>query len=89
MTGEYNLKSSLKTTRYPLTKNNLGFKLRKQGIRCNMFVLRPSCDIVNFDNRSMLIAFRIAMLLSEQLDDGKGITDEDVKDFKNTCFGYQ
>jgi len=89
MLGDYEMKSDLQSTRYPLTKNNLGYKLNKQGIHCNTFVLRPSCDIVNFDNRKLLVAFRIAQLLSEMLDGNRGIKDEDVADLSDTCFGYQ
>ena len=89
MLGDYELKSDLQSTRYPLTKNNLGYKLSKQGIRCNTFVLRPSCDIINFDNRKLLVAFRIAQLLSEVLDGNRGIKDEDVADLSDSCFGYQ
>ena len=36
----------------------------------------------------MLIAFRIAMLLSDMLDNGKGIDNADVKDFASDSFGY-
>ena len=89
MQNEYELVSDLRSTRYPLTKNNLGYKLEKQGIHCNTFVLRPSCNIVNFDNRNLLVAFRIAQLLSEQLDGRRGIISEDIEDFSTTCFGYQ
>ncbi len=88
MNRDYALTSDLQTKRYPLTKNNLGYKLRQKGILCNTFVLRPSCAIVNFDSRNLLVAFRIAQLLSEHLDAGRGITDEDAKDLSNTCFGY-
>ncbi len=89
MAGEYELKSDLHSIRYALTKNNLGYKLRQRGIQCNTFVLRPSCDIVNFDNRNLLIAFRMALLIGEQLDNGRGIKAEDVEDLSTSCFGYQ
>lgn len=88
MQGDYELKSDSQSTRYPLTKNNLGYKLEKQGVHCSTFVLRPSCDIVNFDNRNLLVAFRIALLISEQLDGARGITAEDVEDLSTSCFGY-
>lgn len=88
MTSEYDLNSDLHSTRYPLTKNNLGYKLRQFGICSNTFVLRPSSDLVNFDNRKLLLAFRMAQLISEQLDGGRGIIDDDVKDLKDTGFGY-
>jgi hypothetical protein len=31
----------------------------------------------------------MAQLISEQLDDCKGITDDDVRDLATTGFGYQ
>ena len=89
MQNEYQLTSSLHSQRFPLTKNNLGYKLQKDGICNNTFVLRPSCDIINFQNAKLLYAFRIAQLLNEQLDDNRGIQDDDVKDFKETGFGYK
>lgn len=67
MLDEYGLQSSLQSERYPLTKNNLSYKLRKQGYNGNVLVWRPSSEIVNFDNRSLLLAFRTAQLMSEIL----------------------
>ena len=89
MQSEYQLTTSLHSQRFPLTKNNLGYKLQRDGICSNTFVLRPSCDIINFQNAKLLYAFRIAQLLSEQLDGNRGIQDDDVKDFKETGFGYK
>ena len=70
-------------------KKNLGYTIRKDHPNRNVFVLRPSSELMNFDDRKLLIAFRIAQLLSEQLDGGKGIKDGDVQDFATTGFGYQ
>ncbi len=86
---DYALESDLQSQRFPLTKNNLGYRLRQKGIVCNTFVLRPSCDIINFDNRRLLIAYRMATIISQQLDAGRGIQPDDVKDFKETEFGYK
>ena len=44
---------------------------------------------MNFDDRKLLIAFRMAQFISEQLDGNKGITDNDVKDLKETGFGFK
>ena len=85
---DYSLESDLHSQRFPLTENNLGYRLQKEGVVCNTFVIRPSCDIINFDNRRHLIAYRIATVISQQLDGGRGIQPDDVKDFKETCFGY-
>ncbi len=88
MQSEYKLTSSLHSQRFVLTENNLGYRLQREGICSNTFVLRPSSDIINFLNAKLLYAFRIAMLLSEHLDNNKGITDDDVKDFADNRFGY-
>ena len=55
----------------------------------NVFVLRPSSEMINFDNRNMVIAYRMAQLISEQLDNSKGIDKKDVEDLKETGFGYK
>lgn len=85
---DYALNSDLHSQRYPLTQNNLGYRLRKEDIVCNSFVIWPSCDIINFDNRRLLIAYRMASIISQQLDGGRGIQPDAVKDFKKTGFGY-
>ena len=85
---DYALKSDLHSQRFPLTKNNLGYRLRKENIICNTFVVRPSCDIINFDSRNLLIAYRLASIISQQLDGGRGVQPGDIRDFKDTCFGY-
>ena len=85
---DYSLTSDLHSQRFPLTKNNLGYRLQQKSIVCNALVIRPSCDVINFDNRRLLIAYRIATVISQQLDGGRGIQPDDVKDFKETGFGY-
>ena len=85
---DYALTSDLHSQRFPLTKNNLGYRLQQKGIVCNAFVIRPSCEVINFDNRRLLIAYRMASIISLQLDGGRGIQPYDVKDFKETGFGY-
>ena len=84
----YSMTSDLQSQRYPLAKNNLGYRLQQKGINCNSFVLRPSCDVINFDDRNLLIAYRMATIISQQLDGGRGIQPADVTDFKETRFGY-
>ena len=85
---DYALTSDLHSQRFSLTKNNLGYRLQQKGIVCNAFVIRPSCEVINFDNRRLLIAYRLASIISQQLDGGRGIQPGDVKDFKETGFGY-
>ena len=88
MKTEYKLTTSLQSQRFPLTEKNLGLKLRDEGTAANIFAVRPSTALINFNNSRMLIAFRMAMLLSDMLDNGKGIDDVDVKDFASDSFGY-
>ncbi len=85
----FGFETALHSSRYPLMKKNLGYTIRKDRPDRNVFVLRPSSELMNFDDRKLLIAFRMAQLITEQLDGGKGIDDDDVKDFKETGFGYQ
>lgn len=87
--SEFGFETALHSTRYPLLKKNLGYTIREKHPDSNVFVLRPSSDLMNFDDRKLVIAFRMAQLISKQLDGSKGITDEDVKDLKETGFGYQ
>ena len=88
MKTEYKLTTSLQSQRFPLTEKNLGFKLRDEGTAANIFAVRPSTALINFNNSRMLIAFRMAMLLSDMLDNGKGIDNADVEDFASDSFGY-
>ena len=85
---DYAMTSDLHSQRFPLTKNNLGYSMQQKGIVCNVFVIRPSCDVIDFDNRRLLIAYRMATIISQQLDGGRGIQSDDVNDFKETGFGY-
>lgn len=86
---EFGFETAANSSRYPLLKKNLGYTIRKEHTNSNVFVLRPSSELMNFDDRKLVIAFRMAQLISEQLDNGKGIIDEDVKDFAETGFGYK
>ena len=95
--GEFGFETALHSSRYPLLKKNLCYTIRglnpqphfKSSPKCNAFVLRPSSELMNFDDRKLVIAFRMAQLISEQLDNGKGMKEDDVKDLKDTGFGYK
>ncbi|MBO4906151.1 MAG: hypothetical protein J5486_03815 [Bacteroidaceae bacterium] len=95
--GEFGFETALHSSRYPLMKKNLAYTIRginpqpnfQANPKCNAFVLRPSSELMNFDDRKLLIAFRMAQLISEQLDGNCGIQADDVKDFKETGFGYK
>jgi len=94
--GEFGFETALHSSRYPLLKKNLCYTIRglnpqphfKSSPECNAFVLRPSSELVNFNDRKLAIAYRMASIISQQLDSGRGIQPDDVKDFKETGFGY-
>lgn len=88
MKTDFGLDSVIASPRYPLLKKNLGYTIRKDIANVNAFVLRPSSEIVNFNDRKLAIAYRMASVISQQLDGGRGIQPDDVKDFKETGFGY-
>ncbi len=88
MKSEFSLTSMLRSPRYPLMKKNLGYKILEKKPNANVFVLRPSSELMNFNDRKLAIAYRMAMVISQQLDGSRGIQEKDVKDFKETGFGY-
>ena len=88
MKTDFGLDSVIASPRYPLLKKNLGYTIRKDIANANVFVLRPSSELVNFNDRKLAIAYRMATVISQQLDGGRGIQPDDVKDFKETGFGY-
>ena len=89
MKADFGLESVIASPRYPLLKKNLGYAIRKDIANTNVFVLRPSSELVNFNDRKLAIAYRMATIISQQLDGGRGIQPDDVKDFKETGFGYR
>ena len=89
MKADFGLESVIASPRYPLLKKNLGYAIRKDIANANVFVLRPSSELVNFNDRKLAIAYRMASVISQQLDGGRGIQPDDVKDFKETGFGYR
>lgn len=88
MKTDFGLDSVIFSQRYPLLKKNLGYTIRKDIADANVFVLRPSSELVNFNDRKLAIAYRMASVISQQLDGGRGIQPDDIKDFKETGFGY-
>ena len=89
MKADFGLDSVISSQRYPLLKKNLGYTILKDIADANVFVLRPSSELVNFNDRKLAIAYRMASVISQQLDGGRGIQPNDVKDFKETGFGYE
>ncbi len=88
MENEFEFKTTLHSKRYLLRNNNIGFKLKKGNPLLNFFVLRPSSELMNFNDRKLVVAYRMAQIISQHFDDNHGITETAVKDLKNTGFGY-
>ena len=87
---ELEVKTALRPARYPLLKNNIAFYVHENlKIECNGFALRVSSKLINLDARNLVAAFLMAQVLSEKLDNNRGIQDEGIKDFSETGFGYQ
>lgn len=84
----FGLTSVFQSSRYPLMKSNLAYRLQKEGLDVNAFVLRPSSHMMVFDTKKLTYAYCMARIISEVLDNGKGIENNDVKDFATTAFGY-
>ncbi len=89
MKEEFGLSTMSRSPRYPLLKKNLAYKIREMHPQTNVFVLRPSSELMNFNTRKLAIAYRMARLISEQFDGGRGMTDADMADLKKGGFGYK
>lgn len=88
MKEEFELETMSRSPRYPLLKKNLGYTIREKYPATNVFVLRPSSELMNFNTRKLAIAYRMARLISEHFDGGRGMTDADMADLKKTGNGY-
>jgi len=84
MKQEFELDTVAPSQRHPLKKKNLGYEIRKRRPGTNVFVLRPSSELMNFNTHKLAIAYRMAMLISEHFDNGRGMTADDCADFKKT-----
>ena len=88
MDAEFGLACTPQSVRYPLLKKNLAYRLQREGLQCNAFVLRLSTQLVNFEENKLVVALRMAQVICEQLDGGKGMESDDVKDFASPAFGF-
>ncbi len=88
MNAEFGLETATRSSRYPLLKKNLAYKIRDAHRQTNVVVLRPSSELIDFNARKLAIAYRMARLISEHFDGGRGMTDTDMADFKKTGNGY-
>ena len=80
---------AVKTTRYPNQKINLLYHLQddKAFPQFNGFILRPSSQLMTFDSRRLLIAFRMAQVIADVLAPGSTLLDSEKSHFA-AGFGY-
>lgn len=73
---------------WQLRTHQCDFDVQRMRLQGNIFVLRLSTQLVNFEENKLVVAMRIAQVISRQLDEGKGICADDVKDFATPAFGF-
>ena len=85
---EFGMVCTPKSERYPLKKKNAAYHLQRMGLESNIFVLRLSTQLVNFEENKLVVALRMAQVISNQFDGGKGMNSNDIKDFATPAFGF-
>ena len=48
----------------------------------------PPSDVMNMDERKLVIAYRLARLISQRLDNSRGPLPDDVKDLQRLDFAF-
>ena len=72
----------------PIVTKNVAYWVHEKNKNCDCFAIRPASQMVN-GSKGLMVAFRIALLISEMLDNGKGMSDDDRKDLTTLGFGYR
>lgn len=92
MDDEFRLKTVCGSDLYPLKHNkrqkNLAYFIREDSPKANVLVLRPASDVMNLDERKLIIAYRMALLISRQLDHGRGPKPEDIAELQQLGFAF-
>lgn len=90
---ELKLTTTFASPLYPLKHNerqkNLAYFIREERPKTNVFVLRPASDVMNLDERKLVVAYLMAQLISRHLDNGRGPQPDDVKDLQQLSFAFQ
>jgi hypothetical protein len=94
---EEGLEVRLSSKLYPLEEKKYSIKFMQQekkkkeekDVKCSSFVLRPSSEVMNLKDRNLVYAYRIATLLSQHLDNGRGMQNDDSSDLQEEGYGYQ
>ncbi len=85
----FGLETSQHSLRYPLLKNNLGYKIRETYPSANVFVMRPSSELTTFNDQKLAVAYKIANIMNTCFNADHGILAEDLADLRETGFGYK
>lgn len=89
MKEEYGLVSSESNSiRYRLEPRNIAYRIHEFNPNNNVFVLRPSIQLMNLNSNKLLLAYRMACVISKAFDGDKGILEKDLEDLKSGRFGF-
>jgi len=85
--SEEGMKTVVSSGLYGLKENySISLMAKERNLPCNSFVLRPASAVMN-NERKLIVAFRIAQLLSEKLDEGRGLQNEEELLHEDFGFG--
>lgn len=89
---EFNMTTACSSDLYALKHNerlkNVAYFIRERKPNANVLVLRPASDVMNMDERKLVIAYRMARLVSQCLDNSRGPLPDDVKDLQRLDFAF-
>jgi hypothetical protein len=92
MNSEFNMTTACASDLYALKHNeklkNVAYFIREKKPNANVLVLRPASDVMNMDERKLVIAYRMARLISQRLDNSRGPLLDDVKDLQRLDFAF-
>ena len=89
LNDEFGLETVTETKRFPLGPNNLIYRMREKcNFEGNAFTLWPSTNLMVFDNQKLIYAYKMARIISEALDNNKGVEQADIDDFAGHIFGF-
>ena len=99
---QYNMNKNFKiilneSNLFPLIKEdstsfrNIGYKLQEDGCKCNVFTLRISSYIMQYDARLHSIIFQLAKTIHDVIEPQHLLTEENITDMNRPrdCYGYQ
>jgi len=94
MNSEFNMTTACASDLYTLKHNeklkNVAYFIREKEVcpNANVLVLRPASDLMNLDERKLIIAYRMAQFFSQQLDNNKGPKQDDINDLHRLDFAF-